>query len=408
LSQTWRLLVGDVREQLRTLPEASVQCCVTSPPYWGLRDYGTATWEGGDPACEHKGRPKPRQDTSGATKRFAESRGTQPGKRAYSVPVREVCRCGARRVDSQIGLEESPAEYIAAIVDVFNEVHRVLRRDGTLWLNLGDCYANDGKWGGETGGKQAYLPDNDRKRCGREKRRTGLKSKDLVGIPWTVAFALRSAGWWLRQNIVWHKPNGMPESVADRPSTSHEFIFLLTKSSRYFYDGDAIAEPASEAMKAQMRREYQGQGLKNYDAAGVQNPSDVKRRIIAGKSGNKERKFRGDHGGVEGSRAHQGFGVPWEGLTRAARSVWTFTTQPYPGAHFATFPDALPERCIKAGSRPGDVVLDPFTGSGTTGEVALRLGRSFIGCELNPDYANNLARPRLMAAAPLFAAEASA
>lgn len=394
MTQTWRLLVGDVREQLRVLPEASVQCVVTSPPYWGLRDYGTGTWEGGDSACEHKGRPKPRQDTSGATKRFAESRGTQESKRAYVVPVRDVCRCGAKRVDQQIGLEESVWDYIAALCDVFQEVHRVLRHDGTLWLNLGDCYAND--------------TEADRKRVGPEKRTTGLKPKDLIGVPWAVAFALRAAGWWLRRDIVWNKPNAMPESVADRPSSTHEYVFLLTKSKRYYFDADAIAEPASEAMKAQMRAAYEGQGRKDYAGAGVQNPSDVKRRIIAGKSGNKERKFRVEHGGLEGSRAHQGFGVPWEGLTRRSRSVWTFTTQPYPGAHFATFPDELPERCIKAGSRVGDTVLDPFTGSGTTGEVALRLGRSFIGVELNPTYANELARPRLMSAAPLFAEEASA
>jgi len=316
--------------------------------------------------------------------------------------VRDVCRCGATRIDKQIGLEVSPAGYISALVDVFKEVRRVLSSDGSLWLNLGDCYANDGKWGGKTGGLQSYLSATDQKTVGRVQRVTGLKPKDLVGIPWTVAFALRDAGWWLRRDIVWNKTNAMPESVNDRPSTTHEYVFLFTKSKKYYYDAEAIAEPASEAMKAQMRRAYEGQGLKDYDGAGVQNPSDVKRRIIAGKSGNKTRKFRGEHGGVDGSRAHQGFSVPWEGLTRNARSVWTFTTQPYPGAHFATFPEELPARCIKAGSRLGDVVLDPFCGSGTTGQVAIQHGRSFIGIELNPQYAE-LARTRIGGAAPLFA-----
>lgn len=399
---TWRILAGDVRERLAELPEASVQTVVTSPPYFGLRDYGTATWEGGDPGCEHRGRVKPRQDTSGATKRFAESRGTQPGKRAYAVPVREECSCGARRIDAQIGLERTPDEYVAALVDVFKAVWRVLRDDGTLWLNLGDSYANDGKWGGHTGGLHAAALHCSL--IGRNKQYTGLKPKDLIGIPWRVAFALQAAGWYLRSDIIWSKPNPIPESVQDRPTKSHEYIFLLTKGPRYYYDAKAIAEPASEAMVAQARAVYEGQGQKDYLGAGVQNPSDVKRRIIAGKSGNKERQFRGEHGGVDGSRSHQGFAVPWEGLTRNKRTVWTVTTQPYPDAHFATFPPDLIEPCILAGSRPGDVVADFFTGSGTTGEVAIGHGRSFIGCELNPDYVK-LARARIGAVAPLLATE---
>ena len=288
---TWRILAGDVRQTLATLPEASVQCVVTSPPYWGLRDYGTATWEGGDPSCQHRGTPKPRQDTSGSTKRFSESRGAQPGKAQYARHVRDQCRCGARRIDAQIGLESSHFDYIDAMVDVFDQVRRVLRDDGVLWLNLGDSYANDGKWGGETGGKQAYLPDATRRRDGRERRVTGLKPKDLIGIPWRVALALQASGWYLRSDVIWSKPNPMPESIKDRPTKSHEYVFLLSKSERYFYDAAAIAEPASKAMVAQMKRAYTGEGLKDYDGAGVQNPSDVKRRIIAGKSGNKARRL---------------------------------------------------------------------------------------------------------------------
>ncbi len=357
MTPTWSILVGDVREQLALLPEASVQCCVTSPPYWGLRDYG------------HNG---------------------------------------------QIGLEERHTDYVSALVAVFDQVGRVLRADGTLWLNLGDCYANDGKWGGETGGKQSYLGDNDRKRVGREKRITGLKPKDLVGIPWAVAFALRDAGWWLRRDIIWSKPNAMPESVTDRPSVGHEYIFLLTKSERYFYDAAAIAEPASEAMQQQIEQGYDGLGLKDYEGAGVQNPSTVKARIIAnarrkseavGTNGrneqavNSERDRRDQIGSFNNNPRLRGT------LTRNARSVWTINTQPYPDAHFATFPEAIPERCIKAGSSIGDTVLDPFMGSGTTGQVALQLGRSFIGIELNPAYAE-MARRRIGGACPLFAVEA--
>lgn len=361
--QTWRLMVGDVREQLALLPEASVQCVVTSPPYWGLRDYG---------------------------------------------------------VEGQIGMEERHTDYVSALVDVFDQVRRVLRNDGILWLNLGDCYANDGKWGGETVGKQSYLPANDRKRVGREKRVTGLKSKDLVGIPWTVAFALRDAGWWLRRDIVWNKPNPMPESVNDRPSSAHEYIFLLTKSPTYYYDAGAVKEPFAESTLREIDQDYEGLGIKDYKSAGVQNPSDVKRRIIEGarrkneQSGDRRRVGVNDwdkrkmlregtsqptHSIAKQDGRHDKFYDP---AGRNCRSVWTITTQPYPDAHFATFPEAIPERCIRAGSRIGDTVMDPFAGSGTTGEVALRLGRSFIGIELNPEYAE-LARKRIGGAAPLFA-----
>jgi DNA modification methylase len=454
---SWRILQGDVREVLRTLPEASVQCVVTSPPYWGLRDYGTATWEGGDPTCEHRGRAKPQRDTSGATKRFTETRGTQLGKNAYVVPVRKVCSCGARRVDAQIGLETTPAEYVETMVEVFRDVRRVLRDDGVLWLNLGDCYANDGKWGGETGGMQAYLDDANKRRVGREKRLTGLKPKDLVGIPWRVAFALQADGWWLRSDVVWSKPNPMPESITDRPTKAHEYVFLLTKSERYFYDSFAIAEPAAFP-----------------DGSGNVNPVTPVPGQRPGENGN----IRGRLHKI-GPRA-----------TRNRRTVWTITTQPFPEAHFATFPEELPEVCIKAGSsehgacatcgapferliekgaelieqkvaggcnrdgsyhgqptkdyegtgaqNPSDVkrrilegmverrtigwaatcecpeasaapcvVLDPFAGAGTTGLVADRLGRDFVGIELNPAYLE-MARARIGAVAPLFGREVPA
>lgn len=363
---TWRILTGDVREKLAELPSTSVQTCVTSPPYFGLRDYG------------HEG---------------------------------------------QIGLEHTPADYIATMVEVFRAVRRVLRDDGTVWLNLGDCYANDGKWGGETGGKQAYHDDANRKRIGREKRRTGLKPKDLIGIPWEVAFALRDDGWWLHCDVVWHKPNALPESVTDRPAKNHEFVFLLTKSARYFYDHEAVKEPYAESTLRELRQRYDGQGRKDYDAAGVQNPSDVKRRIVESAQKNQAVRDRRRAGVNEWDNPNrkgvQSTGpMPLQSLGkqdgrhesvfdpggRNRRSVWSIHTQPYPDAHFAVMPEPLVEPCIMAGSRVGDTVLDPFAGAGTVGVVAVRKQRHFVGIELNPAYVA-LSRKRIGAVAPLLATE---
>ena len=272
---TVTVLEGDSRTVLATLPEASVQCCVTSPPYFGLRDYG------------HNG---------------------------------------------QIGLEATTDDYVAEMVALFREVRRVLKDDGTLWLNLGDSYAGSGKGPSQSLSAEArdmthtmhtaFVPD-------------GLKPKDLIGIPWRVAFALQADGWYLRSDIIWHKPNPMPESVTDRPTKAHEYVFLLTKSARYYYDAAAIAEPSIDD-------------------------------------------------------------------TRNARTVWSITTQPYKGAHFATMPPELARRCIFAGSKTGDTVLDPFGGAGTTGLVADRLGRDAVLVELNPTYAA-LARHRIHDDAPMFA-----
>lgn len=317
-------LIGDCRDLLPTLPEQSVQMCVTSPPYWGLRDYGTGQWDGGSAECEHR---KPvRQGASGVRANranIAEQNG------AYS----EVCEeCGARRIDRQLGLESTPGEYMANMVEVFREVRRVLRDDGTLWLNLGDSYANNPA---STGKGRAY------------ERAPGLKVKDLCGIPWRVAFALQADGWYLRQDIIWHKPNPMPESVRDRCTKAHEYLFLLSKRERYYFDSDAIAEPLSGEPHAPG----------NIALAGGKNDS-----------GHMEARVWGANG------------------TRNKRSVWTVTTKPFSGAHFATFPPELVEPCILAGSKPGDTVLDPFMGSGTTAQVAQALGRQWIGCELNPEY----------------------
>ena len=263
---------GDCREVLRGLEESSVHCVVTSPPYWGLRDYGA---------------------------------------------------------DGQLGLEDTPADHVANMVDVFREVRRVLREDGTLWLNYGDTYAATG---------------------------SGLKPKDLCGIPWRVAFALQEDGWWLRQDIIWHKPNPMPESCTDRCTKSHEYIFLLAKSPRYYYDADAVREPNSDPTRTNFER-----GVK----------LDKSRKDLA--SWSKPYK-------------------PAAG--RNLSSVWNIPVISYPGAHFATFPHDLVKPCIMAGCPDGGTVLDPFTGSGTVAEVARANGCKFVGAELNPEYIE-LAKKRL-------------
>jgi DNA modification methylase len=303
------LYLGDCIEVLRTIPDSSVQCCVTSPPYYGLRDYGTA---------------------------------------------------------GQIGLEETPEAYVAKLVDVFREVRRVLRDDGVLWLNLGDSYAGNNSIGRNdagrnfTGGGGNILGSGNPGEQGFIKKETGLKPKDLVGIPWRVAFALQADGWWLRQDIIWAKPNPMPESVTDRCTKSHEYIFLLTKSARYYYDAEAVKEAAVD------QESYTGWRKRN---APTMAKHDIKHLKNAGSI-------------LEDGTLKSGMRYPLRNL----RDVWTITTKPYREAHFATFPIEIPERCIKAGSKEGDAILDPFSGAGTTGVAAAKLGRAYIGIDLNPDY----------------------
>ena len=299
---SYQVIVGDCIEGIRTLPDQSVHTCVTSPPYFGLRDYGMA---------------------------------------------------------GQIGLEDTPDAFVARLVDVFREVRRVLRDDGTLWLNLGDSYA------GYHGNKNALMPTsatngwtngtNENSRGDKRPQDIGLKQKDLLGIPWRVAFALQADGWYLRQDIIWHKPNPMPESVTDRCTKAHEYVFLLSKSARYFFDAEAIKERAIHSG-----------------------------RVVKAT-------------GADSKNANAGFGSDTKGGftttdtlvgdNRNRRSVWTVATKPYAGAHFATFPPDLIEPCILAGSPVGGTVLDPFGGSGTTAGVAMRNGRNAILCELNPEYA---------------------
>lgn len=257
-------------------------------------------------------------------------------------------------VDGQIGLEPTPAEFVAELVKVFREVRRVLRDDGTLWLNLGDSYANDTKWGGKTGGKHAKGL-HGASGIGRCRTNTGLKSKDLIGIPWRVAFALQDDGWYLRSDIIWSKPNPMPESVVDRPTKSHEYIFLLSKSEKYFYDNEAVREPATSKISS----------LKSYH-----DPDSEKYKSMP------DEKWR-----------HQFNGRTWgEVGTRNRRSVWTVATKPYKGAHFAVFPEKLIEPCILAGCPEGGTVLDCFGGSGTTARVAIKNRRKAILIDLNSEY----------------------
>lgn len=320
-----KILVGDSLEVLKGLPDASVDCCITSPPYYGLRDYGA---------------------------------------------------------EGQLGLEKSPADYIQKIVEVFREVRRVLKDDGTLWLNIGDSYAGSGKGRMKDGSHSAdkskssdYL--NIVGGSIAPAKVDGAKRKDLIGIPWLVAFALRQDGWYLRQDIIWNKTNAMPESVKDRCTKSHEYIFLLSKSDRYYFDNAAIKEPAVGFDK----------GLPA-GSKGTLRPNSRRRKGNA-------RTFRG--GGVytggraffndaESDRESHGNAENTTGL-RNKRDVWSVSTQGYKGAHFATFPEKLIEPCVLAGCREGGTVLDPFIGAGTTAVVAKKHGRNYIGIELKEEYA---------------------
>lgn len=296
----YRIIEGDCIEGMRTLADGSVNCCVTSPPYFGLRDYG------------HKG---------------------------------------------QIGLEETPDAYVQKMVEVFREVRRVLRDDGTLWLNLGDTYAANTSGGTAPQGGSSARPKIDATEYVARRISAGLKPKDLVGIPWAVAFALRADGWYLRQDIIWHKPNPMPESVRDRCTKAHEYIFLLSKSERYYFDSEAMQEPATSGATG--------------NAATFKREGSKREQTIPGQAYGTHREDREEVAYNE---------------TRNRRSVWTVATRPYKGAHFATFPPDLIRPCILAGCPKDGTVLDPFGGSGTTAQVALEEGRKAVLCELNADY----------------------
>jgi DNA modification methylase len=344
---TVRILTGDCRTLLASLGAGSVQTCVTSPPYFGLRDYGVA---------------------------------------------------------GQIGLEPTPDAFVAELVAVFREVRRVLRDDGTLWLNLGDSYAGGGRGGDSgsvtlAGGRANQEQSRGLHAAGRSEASTGLAAKQLLGIPWRAAFALQADGWWLRSDIVWSKPNPMPESVADRPTKSHEYLFLLSKAPRYYYDADAIAEPFADASLERLRQDVAAQRGSDRVPGKTNGPMRAVGNLNANRRSYKPGSASNMNAGEHVPKSDEGLPVREAG--RNKRSVWTVTTQPFKGAHFATFPPALIEPCILAGSRPGDVVLDPFGGAGTTGLVADRLQRHAVLIELNPDYAA-MARARITADAPLF------
>ena len=357
------IIQGDCLESLGKLESKSVNTCVTSPPYFGLRDYGTAEWKGGDEGCNHSYQVK-----NPYNKDFNERWGNSPGlkkqeSQRHEVTYKGVCKkCGAISKDSQIGLEETPEEFVENLVKVFREVKRVLRDDGTVWLNLGDSYYNYRPGKGQSLPKQSVsktkqdLPD----KCARRGNKLdGLKEKDLIGIPWRVAFALQQDGWYLRQDIIWHKPNPMPESVSDRCTKSHEYIFLLSKNKKYYYDNEAIKEPCTESTKKRMKSGWSGNEYHGY-TGGRQN--NLSKYIGTKKS--QDNALKG----------------------RNKRSVWTVTTKPFKGAHFAVFPMDLIEPCVLAGCPEGGTVLDPFGGSGTTGLVAQNNNRNAILLELNPEY----------------------
>jgi DNA modification methylase len=408
---------GDALATLRQLPDGLARCCVTSPPYWGLRDYGTAKWEGGDDGCDHvKG------TAASATSTLKNDGRPNPGSNNYErsivVPYRGTCgKCGARRIDAQLGLEPTPDAYIASMVEVFREVRRVLADDGTLWLNLGDSYA--GSWGAQSRGDftpgtlegasseetclsaRQILAHPKGTQTGSLKNTPWLKAKDLVGIPWRVALALQADGWWLRQDIIWHKPNPMPESVTDRCTKAHEYMFLLSKSgnakvwrardtaewSRTPDLSERLPAPTDDDPDATVAR-WRGFDY-YYDAEAIAEPA----RFPEGSGLLDSNKYADAHSrGDERMRTKAGLANIGPRETRNRRSVWTVATAPYPEAHFATYPPALITPCILAGSAPGDTVLDPFTGSGTTGAVACKWDRAFVGIELKPEYISLAAR----------------
>ena len=356
-----KILQGNCLHTLSQLPEKSINTVVTSPPYWGLRDYGTGEWEGGDPNCPHMRTTKISKDTSTGHKGMSEQ-GNVVGDAIYKS---ECPQCGAVRKDEQLGLEETPDKFVENLVNVFREVRKVLRDDGTVWLNLGDSYCGTGHKGdtkdmyfsqGKARNGQSFALNN---------KIEGLKSKDLVGIPWRVAFALQSDGWYLRQDIIWHKPNPMPESVQDRCTKAHEYIFLLSKSPKYYYDNEAIKEDVKSEPKV---RDKMGEG------------------------------YQADYS--KGKRFSEGERV-WGTETKNKKSVWSIPVASYSEAHFATYPPELIKPCILAGCPEGGTVLDPFGGSGTTAQVATQLNRNAVLCELNPEYVE-IAKKRLQESLGMF------
>ncbi|HCF6246974.1 site-specific DNA-methyltransferase [Pseudomonas aeruginosa] len=342
MTQSHEIRVGDCLDALRAMPDQSFHCCITSPPYFGLRDYG---------------------------------------------------------VDGQIGLEQTPAEFVSRLVEVFREVRRVLRDDGTLWLNIGDSYASTAP-----GTRNAPQPKGSKENPEQwgnfrpDLREYGIKPKDLMGIPWRLAFALQDDGWYLRQDIIWHKPNPMPESVRDRCTKAHEYLFLLSKSPRYHFDQDAIAEPLAPASVARLAQDgWDAQ----HGSDRVPGKTNGAMKAVGGRR-SKRNSFAREtksSAGTHGQKAQHRPDRPDidYSATRNKRSVWTVPTAGFKGAHFATFPPDLIRPCVLAGAPRGGLVLDPFGGAGTTALVAMQEGRRSVLLELNPEYAS-IARHRLASA----------
>lgn len=334
--------VIDCLSGLKTLADNSIDCCVTSPPYYGLRDYGN---------------------------------------------------------DGQIGLEETPEKYVEKMKEVFLEVKRVLKPEGTLWLNIGDSYSGSWKGIGDTTGDKWKQGTNKGSREGKfVKVNPGLKAKDLIGIPWMIAFALRSSGWYLRQDIIWNKPNPIPESVTDRCTKAHEYIFLMSKSRKYYYDAEAIRVPVSDETVLRMAQQLENQkgservpGKTNGTMKAV-GPGKTIRKGVDTRGGNQGSQIGIPAMAINGNgvKGHSGYfnqnGELIGGGKANKKSVWTVTTKPFSEAHFATFPEDLIVDCIKAGCPEGGIILDPFMGAGTTALVARKLNRNYIGFELNPEY----------------------
>lgn len=382
LKARYKILCGDARTQLRKLPANSVQMCVTSPPYFGLRDYGTGHWVGGDPKCDHlKGGHSSKSSTLNGGKGGGEKLKKTP------MPYRDVCgKCGAKREDLQIGLEASPQEFVAELVKVFEEVRRVLKPGGTCWINMGDSYSGSGKSGAPNAKVNTRAQRHDiYNGLPKGPEAPGLKPKDLIGVPWMMAFALREAGWYLRQDIIWGKKNPLPESVTDRCTKSHEYIFLLSKSDKYFFNQMAIAEPIAASSIERLSQDVASQtGTLRHHAGVTGKPM----KALGPRFGSSK------YGDNPDPHHNTKSGKPWDpkdGM-RNKRSVWYLTPKGEKEEHFASYPPDLPRLCILAGSKEDDIVLDPFTGSGTTGVEALKLGRRFIGCELNPDFVKIIER----------------
>lgn len=356
---TYEVHIGNCLDTLRELPDESVDCCVTSPPYWGLRDYGGGgmIW-GGDQECEH--------DWEGFTRPSENTRNNDNSlqlKSAYWTPQEQAFCTKCDAWFGQLGLEPTPQQYVKNMVLIFEEVRRILKPQGTLWLNLGDSYCGTGHKGTEMKDKK-HPEGRNGQVFAVNKKIDGLKRKDMVGIPWRTAFALQEAGWWLRQDIIWAKPSCMPEPVKDRCTKSHEYIFLFAKSEKYFFDHLAIKEPIGHHMERRIER---GSTIvpsnKHTQEARMGKPES--NQMFAKESTLQQIAANG----------------------RNKRDVWWVSPKPYPEAHFAVYPPDLIEPCILAGCPHGGVVLDPFGGSGTTAGVAIKHGRKAILCELNEEYA---------------------